>query len=329
MKFFNCAVIGCGVISENHLYAIEKLAGLKLAAVCDIVEEKAKNTAEKYNVNYYTDYREMLDKEQLGGVHICLPHYLHKEVTIYCLEKGIPVLCEKPMALNAKEAQEMADEAKRNGTKLDVIFQNRLSSASTLIFETLKSGKLGKVKEITSSVKWKRDREYYNNGKWRGILSQAGGGSMINQAIHTLDISRLIAGAEVKEVSAQVENTKHSYIEVEDTVNAVITFENGAVLTVYFTNNSIENEPISVKAVCEKGEIDLKGADVVITLNDGTVIKNDRDKETFFGVKEEYGTSHISQINRFYFGKEEEIKESVNQAIKTQKLIDMIYENRN
>ena len=82
MKIYNVAVIGCGVIAPNHLYSIEKLEGLNLVAVCDNDEEKAKNTAEKYGVKYYTDYKKMAENEQLDGVHICLPHYLHKEVTV-------------------------------------------------------------------------------------------------------------------------------------------------------------------------------------------------------------------------------------------------------
>lgn len=325
MKTHNVAIIGCGVISTNHLYAIDKLDGLKLVAVCDIDEEKAKNTAEKYGVKYYTDYKKMAENEQLDGVHICLPHYLHKEVSIYFLEHKIPVLCEKPMALNLNECEEMINASQKNNTILDIIFQCRLSTASRLIFSTLQSGRLGKAKEIYAQVKWKRDNEYYNNGKWRGFLSQAGGGSLINQAIHTLDLARLIAGAEVENVSAQIANLNHSYIEVEDTVNAVITFENGAVLTFYSTNNNFESEPISIKVICEKGLIELTGGDATITLNDDTVLKNDKEDEFFCGVKEEYGTSHITQIHRFYFGNKDEIENNVAEALKTQKLIDKIY----
>lgn len=326
MKTFNCAVIGCGVISENHIYAIEKLDGLKLVAVCDVMEERAKKTAEKYNTKYYTDYKEMADKEQLDGVHICLPHYLHKEVTVYFIKKGIPVLCEKPMAINALEGQVMIDTAEKYGTKMDIVFQNRFNASTKLVLNTIESGKLGKVEKIEANVKWQRTKEYYENGKWRGVLAEAGGGSLINQAIHTLDLSRLIAGSEVKEVSAQVKNLDHSYIEVEDTVNAVVTFENGVVLTFFSTNNNDENEPVYIKAICEKGTVELTSFDACITLNDGTVLKNDRDKENFYGVKEEYGTGHIYQVDRFYFGNKEQIKENVYQALKTQKLIDTIYE---
>lgn len=328
MKIYNVAVIGCGVISPNHLYAIEKLDGLKLACVCDIDEEKAKNTAEKYGVKYYTDYKKMAENEQLDGVHICLPHYLHKEVTVYFLEKNISVLCEKPMAINSEDCQEMIDASEKYSTKMDIVFQTRVGSAAKTIFEAIKSGKVGKAQRIFAQVKWNRDKEYYNNGKWRSKISQAGGGSLINQAIHTLDLARLMANSDVKTVSAQVANLNHDYIEVEDTVNAVITFENGTVLTLYSTNNNFESELPSIKAICENGIIELTGSDAIITLNDGTVIKNSRDKETFFGVKEEYGTSHIAQVHRFYFGSDDEIKRNVAEALKTQKLIDEIYKSR-
>ncbi len=328
MKTYNVAVIGCGVIVPNHLYAIEKLDGLNLVAVCDIDEEKAKNIAEKYGVKYYTDYKQMAENEQLDGVHICLPHYLHKEVTVYFLEKNIQVLCEKPMAINSADGQEMIEAAEKYSTRMDIIFQTRVGSAAKTVFETIKSGKMGKVQKIFAQVKWKRGKEYYNNGKWRGILEQAGGGSLINQAIHTLDIARLMADSEIKNVSSQIANLNHAYIEVEDTVNAVVTFESGAVLTFYSTNNNFESELPSIKAICENGVIELTGSDAVITLNDGTVIKNDRDKETFFGVKEEYGTSHIAQVHRFYFGSDDEIKKNVEEALKIQKLIDKIYESR-
>ena len=325
MKTYNVAIIGCGGIAPNHLYAINKLEGLKLACVCDIDEEKAKSTAEKYGVKYYTDYKKMAENEQLDGVHICLPHYLHKEVSIYFLEKKVMVLCEKPFSICTKDAEEMIDASQKNNTMLDIIFQCRLSTASRFIFNTLKQGVLGEVKEIFAQVKWKREREYYNNGKWRGYISLAGGGSLINQAIHTLDLARLIAGADVESVSPQIANLNHSYVEVEDTVNAVVTFKNGAVLTFYSTNNNFESEPISIKAVCENGLIELSGGEATITLNDGTVLKNDKDEEFFYGVKEEYGTSHITQIYRFYFGSKEEIENNVEEALKTQMLVDRIY----
>ena len=138
-------VIGCGKISVMHCVSIKKQNNAYLAAVCDVKEDRAKKAAEEYETKYYLDWKEMLDEEKPDVVHICTPHYLHPEMAIYALQKGINVLTEKPMAIHYEDALKMAEASKKSGKSLVVSFQNRFNPGSLLIKNTLDRGRLGKI----------------------------------------------------------------------------------------------------------------------------------------------------------------------------------------
>ena len=144
MKSYKIGLIGCGNIFPMHAMSLKNIKGITIQAVCDIKLTRAIAQAQKYNCNYYTDYKEMLSKENLDSVHILTPHHLHAPMTIYAAQEKVNVLVEKPMALNPKEAQEMIFAAKKNKVKLGVIFQSRYNPAAKLISQRLKSGNLGR-----------------------------------------------------------------------------------------------------------------------------------------------------------------------------------------
>ena len=142
-KILNVAVIGCGRISLMHLESC-KMLGHNLVAVCDIKEDVAKATAEKYGCKAYTDYNEMLDNEKLDAVHICLPHYIHCKVSCAAIERGVAVLCEKPMDVSYEAAEKAVKFAEERGVLFGIIFQCRYNNSAQLVKRAYDEGKLGK-----------------------------------------------------------------------------------------------------------------------------------------------------------------------------------------
>lgn len=319
-------IIGCGAISRVHAEALLKLENVSLAAVCDIDEKKAREAAEKYGCKMYTDYKSMLD--EVDAVHLCLPHYLHAPVAIECLKAGKAVLSEKPMSIDYKDAEMMVKTAEETGCLLQVIFQNRLNDGSVLVKKCLDDGSLGSVKCARAVVTWKRRADYYASSDWKGRWDKEGGGVVINQAIHTLDLMRWFMGSEVKQVSAAMANRKIPEIEVEDTAEGIITFENGAEGLFYLTNSYGTDAPVYLELMCEKGTAVINGCDAAVTYNDGRTLKSDSCEENGIEGKSYWGNSHKKQIENFYncLEKGEELLIPVSEALKTQKMICMIYE---
>ncbi|MEM5595964.1 Gfo/Idh/MocA family oxidoreductase [Niallia circulans] len=169
------AVIGLGDISSIHLSAIQANPTAELVAVSDIDETRRESVQ---GVNFYTDYQEMLEKETLDCVHICLPHYLHYPVTKACVEKGIHVLQEKPLALHTEEGLELLKlEEDNKQVKIAICFQNRLNETVEKLRQIIAENKYGKIVGIKGIVTWARTKSYYDNKPWRGKLDLAGGES--------------------------------------------------------------------------------------------------------------------------------------------------------
>ena len=137
MNKYRVGIIGCGNIFPMHAVSVKNLDCAEVTAVCDVKEDRAKAKAEEFNCNYYLDYKEMIDKEHLDVVHICLQHYMHAPAAIYAASKGVNILTEKPMSIKFEDAEAMVKAAKYNKVVLGVIFQNRYNPGSQLIKKTL------------------------------------------------------------------------------------------------------------------------------------------------------------------------------------------------
>jgi predicted dehydrogenase len=290
------AVIGLGVIGKVHIEAIQSLKNARLVAACDT--DGAKKSAVPQGIPFYTDYKEMLEKEKPGVVHICLPHYLHYPVAKYCAEKGFNVFAEKPLALNAKEGEEYCGLEKQYNVKICLCLQNRLNATTETLHKLLRSGDYGRVTGIRGSVAWFRSREYYEEGPWRGIMAQAGGGCMINQAIHTMDLMQYFVGSPLKSVKGTTSQMLDYGVEVEDTAAGHIVFENGAVglFTASVANYTDENVEIRVR--CEKGEFLLRDKKLFRITDDGQELITS--ESAAFSGKAVYGNSHVKLIDQFY-----------------------------
>ncbi len=330
MRKLKAAVIGCGCISVMHLDSITYLDEAELVAVCDIKEELAKKTAQKYKAKAYTDYNEMFEREKLDVVHICLPHYLHTKVSCEAFKKGINVICEKPMSIKYEDAVEAVELAEECGVKYGIIFQCRYNPPSVLVKKRIIDGKLGKVKCGRSVLTWYRPENYYGGSDWKGTWDKEGGGVIIDQAIHSLDLANWMIGSKVKEVQASLKNRNHPSMMVEDTGEGLIKYENGVQLSFYAMNNYFVDEPIEIRLLCENGNAIFSYDKAEITYNDGTVEVEENNMITieYDGGKDYWGNCHVVQIGQFYrsvLGLEE-LEISGREALKIQKIICDIYE---
>lgn len=326
------AVIGCGSISCMHLDPAVALEEAELVAVCDIKPDRAERAAQKYNAKPYTDYMEMFEKEQLDAVHICLPHYLHTKVACDAFRAGINVISEKPMSIKYEDAVEAVELAEKRGVKYGVIFQCRYNTPSMLVKQRIADGKLGKVKCGRTTLTWYRPDNYYDDSDWKGTWEKEGGGVIIDQAIHSIDLANWMIDSNPVEVQASLHNRNHKIMVVEDTGEGLIKYENGTILSFYAMNNYFVDEPIEIRLVCEKGKVIFSYDRAEISYYDGTfeAVNNKPQKMvSYTGGKDYWGTQHAVQIRQFYrsvLGLEE-LEISGREALKIQKIISEIYKN--
>lgn len=236
MKIFNIAVIGCGRISYKGIEAIiNNKECLTLTATCDPVEERAVAKKNEYlsqvnradEVKVYTDYKEMVEKESIDIVYIATESGYHPKIAIDCMNKGINVIVEKPMALSTTDAEEMIATAKKNRVKLCVSHQNRFNKAVQKLRGEVEAGSFGKMINGTARILWNRGMDYYNQAPWRGTY-ELDGGTLMNQCIHNIDLLQWMINSEVDTVYAQCD-TFLRQIEGEDFGAIIIRFKNGAV----------------------------------------------------------------------------------------------------
>lgn len=298
MKILNTAIIGCGSIYGIHAEAIVSLRTSRLYAVCDIDRKKAEEAAHRYDCSFFTDYREMLEDKNIDVVHICTPHYLHAAMAIEAMKRGKHVLTEKPMAISVAEAAEMNRVSLETGMTLGVCFQNRYNATSLRIKEVLQSGKAGRILGARAIVTWNRKEKYYTESNWRGKREKEGGGVLINQSIHTLDLMQWFMG-EVDCLKAHVDTRLlKGVIDVEDTADATISFKDGSNLLFYATNNYAADAPIEIELICEKAVIKLYNKLIIIYSDESAEEVEETDKAT--GEKSYWGCSHKYLIQDFH-----------------------------
>ncbi|MCX7842567.1 MAG: Gfo/Idh/MocA family oxidoreductase [Clostridia bacterium] len=298
IKKLNAAIIGCGSIFKQHADAVAESSDAILVCVVDTDEVKAKKTAKTWGCSFHTDYSEMLKDRGIDVVHICTPHYLHAQMAVDALAAGKHVLTEKPMAITTEDAKRMIQASKTYGKSLGICFQNRYNLTSLRIKELLVSGRCGAVLGAKAYVTWHRDEKYYLDSGWRGTWSKEGGGVLINQAIHTLDLLQWFLG-EVDCIKANTSTRKlANIIEVEDTADALIRFKSGIDAVFYATNCYPVNSPVFMEILCEKVVIRLDG-ELVITYKNGDR-ETIEDKNMITGEKSYWGMSHKKLIMDFY-----------------------------
>ena len=224
----NFGIVGGGMIGAVQAAAIQQINGAKLAAVCGRDETRTAEFAAKFGCTGYTDYEQFLQHPGLQIVNICTPSGTHAELGVRAAEAGKHVLTEKPIETNLEKADALIAACDKAGVKLGVIFQSRFLPAVQRIKQAIDEGRLGKLMVGDALVKWYRAPEYYAPGTWRGTLKMDGGGALINQAIHTVDLLRWMMGP-AESAFAMKAALRYPHIEAEDTLVANVRFQNGAL----------------------------------------------------------------------------------------------------
>lgn len=251
--------VGCGRISQKHFDALTKLSDkFEVVATCDIDLAKAKNAATLYNVKAYGSIDQMLNNEKLDIVTLATPNGLHASHAILCAEKGIDVICEKPMATTWQDGIRIKESFERLNRKFFLIHQNRYNETVTLLKNAIDQGFLGKIYFITSNVLWQRPQEYYDKEPWHGTKF-LDGGAFMTQASHYVDLVNWLLNEEVTEVYSSL-GTLARNIETEDVGSAVIKWRSGVIgninVTVLTYPRNLEG---SVTVIAEKGTVKIGG----------------------------------------------------------------------
>ena len=258
------ALIGCGRISTNHIKAAVN-NNLEIAAVCDIIPEKMDALLARHcleadkTIVRYTDYVKMLDEVKPTLVSIATESGIHARIALDCIDRGIHVIIEKPMAMSMADADEIIRRSEAKGVKVCACHQNRFNIAVQKTRQALEAGRFGRLSHGSIHVRWNRDQNYYDQASWRGTWAQDGG-CLMNQCIHGIDLLRWMLGDEVEEVYGTTRRQFHDYLEAEDVGMAVVKFKNGAVATIEGTTNVYpRNLEETLFIFGEKGTVKIGG----------------------------------------------------------------------
>lgn len=315
-------IVGLGAISPLHIRAILK-NGQKITAICDVDPEKRQKVNAEFGLNAeeYSDYNALLASGKVDVVHVCTPHYLHAEIICMALGANIHVLCEKPLAINFEQLDAIEKAVKNSSATLGVCFQNRYNASVLYLKEFFKD------KEIiaaTANLVWHRGKDYYSSAKWRGKKQYEGGGVMINQAIHTLDLLQWFCGMPESVIAHCSNNSLKNVIDVEDTAFGRFTLKNGGNFIINATNSAASCFPIVLMFQSKTDAVELSGDNLIV--NGKFVTKSDG--APIFG-KEEWGVGHDKLIKEFYNCLENGKKFPIDfyEASKTVKLILKMYQS--
>lgn len=299
MNELGTAIIGCGAIVPLHAKAVSAISNVNLLTVVDIDADKATHTGKEFACHATDDYKEILNDDRIDVVHLCTPHYLHADMAIELLRAGKHVLTEKPMAMDIRSARRMLKAAQQSTAQLGVVFQNRYNEASIRMKEIIDSGLLGKLICMKGIVTWHRNENYYTDSNWRGRWSTEGGGVLINQTIHTLDLLQWYGGEIASVTGSITTDVLDGVIEVEDTAHASIHFANNVRGLFYGTNAYLVNSPVELELVFEEGILNLR-RDCLYLWKDGEETLLCEPIFTSTEGKSYWGTGHKRLIEDFY-----------------------------
>ncbi len=293
---FRIALVGCGAIAPNHLYALSQNTDVRVVALVDPKTERAEAMREKYaaDAEIFADYEEMLCKVHPDSVHICTPHYLHAPMAIRALSEDIHVFLEKPMCRTEEEIPLLLEAAKKSRGKITVSFQNRLNP-TTLAAEKI-AAEDGGVLRAYGTVFWDRGEKYYTESGWRGKKETEGGGVLINQAIHTLDLLCYFLGRPVRVTATTANHHLKGIIDVEDSAEGKIEFEGGKNAGFYATTSFTGGCETTVFLETAHHRLEIRTPDLYL---DGEKVNLPKTLALPVG-KECYGAGHTYLIDRFY-----------------------------
>jgi predicted dehydrogenase len=255
------AVLGLGSVSNHHIKSIQELATCQLVAVASSRPEQARKVGEQYNVDFFSDYQEVLQHPGIDAVSICTTSGQHRELTLAAAKAGKHVLVEKPLEITTDRIDEMIAACAKAGVQLACIFQNRFTDAYLQVEKVVKAGKLGKLVLGNAYIKWFRNDAYYASRDWRGTLDGDGGAALMNQSIHTIDLLQNLMGP-VDNLFGKIATRTHD-IEGEDVGIALLQFKNGALGTIEGSTSAWPGYPERLEIFGEKGSIIMEGGKII------------------------------------------------------------------
>ena len=335
MKKIGYCVTGLGV-GKSHLAAAAANPNVGYLAVCDIDETRLKAAGEKYpQAILYNDFETMLKDEKIDIVSIALPSAMHADFAVKALEAGKNVLCEKPIDISVEKAMTIEEARIRTGKKVGVIFQNRNNPAMKETKKAVEEGRLGKLILGTFAVKWYRDQPYYDAGGWRGTWGMDGGGSLMNQSVHTVDLMQWLMG-DVESVQGHYTIANHN-IETEDLTTSVIKFKNGALATFVSTTCCNPNRGTYIQVYGADGCIELNGdkveawkpAGVTAEEEAAIIAKYDKGNAAAVAADPTLVIGHASQVNDMIDAVINDRDPQVGpmEAMKAVRIINAVYES--
>lgn len=251
----NFAIVGCGVIAFTHASALKQLPNETLYAVCDIIPKKADDFAKEHNAQkVFYCVEDLLKDPNVDIVCVCVPSGTHGEICIKAAEAGKAIVCEKPMEITPKRMDKIIQAVDQAGVKMQCIFQRRLMPVAIATRSAIAQGKLGKICLAQADLKYYRDQEYYNSAGWRGTWEHDGGGALMNQGVHGVDLVLWMLGDNIASIYGQAK-TLSRQIDVEDTAAAIVLMEKGTLYTISAATTAYPGFSTTFSIHGEKGSI--------------------------------------------------------------------------
>ncbi len=244
-------LVGCGMISEFQTRAIEQLPNAEVAGYYDNVPERAQARAEEFGAKFYEKYEDMLGDPDVHAVSICTPSGVHMEPAIEAAKAGKHVMVEKPVEVTSERCDAIISACREAGVTLGAIFPRRFLESSLALKSAIDQGRFDTLVHADVTIKWFRSQEYYDQGGWRGTWKLDGGGALMNQGIHGIDMLQWLMGG-IESVAAFTDTLAHTGIEVEDVASAAVRFNNGALGNIAGTTGAWPGTKIRIE-VCGTG----------------------------------------------------------------------------
>ena len=330
MEKIRFGILGCGTIGDVHAKSIMALEDAELIAICDVNAERAAEYAKRYGVKAYSDYGEMLADPDIDAVTICTPSGMHVEHSIQALKAEKHVLLEKPMALNSEDAKKICEEAEKSNKLLSVVFQMRFTKDIQYLKKIIKEGKLGRLVFCDLYMKYWRDKAYFDASPWRGTYAMDGGGALMNQGIHGIDIMHYLFGAP-KIIGCKVKTLVHD-IETEDTAVVAVEYPSGALGVMQASTSSNPGFDRRLEINGSRGYAVIMDAHIEKLFIDGELLidrKIDIGTGTASDPTKMKYEKHILQFGNFVraIRGEEELISTANDGYVAVNFIEQIYKN--
>ncbi|MGD8201606.1 Gfo/Idh/MocA family protein [Ornithinimicrobium sp. W1679] len=319
------AVVGCGDVSIVHLEALAAMDGAELVAVCDTDPRALAAAVDAWGVPGFADHRALLAEARPDVVHVCTTHDQHVPVALDCLADGVDVLTEKPLAASVGEGERLVAAAEAGTARAGVCFQNRYNATAQAARTLLDSGELGAVLGASATVMWTRTAGYYQAKPWRGLMASSGGGVLMNQAIHTVDLVQWLVGDVVQVRGSATSHVYADVIEVEDTAEMVLDHAGGARSVLFATLANVVHAPVTIDIVTEGATLSIRH-DLSVTYADGRTVVVPERRAPSTG-RSYWGVSHELLIEDFYDrrGEKEPFWLSPREAMKSLRIVQDVY----